>query len=252
MRAFVEMLMKSFLQVRPQLIQYNGELVLDPAYMHTYSLDLRMFGPEGQLKNMAANEKASFSKALKNATCALQGSRSKSREAGMEEGMPEQVATPSEAPEASPNVVGPLSTPGPTSGEDPKDFQPAANDGLLRVRICSVKTCHTPVPIDYHWKMCETCRVNYRKWGIEKRDRMRERRLNVILNSFKIYALINLHLGQDMPQEERDKYLTLSNGKKAQQESNKSGGPSIVVCQILFVTSLTHLTTSALGGANPI
>lgn len=165
--------------MRPQLIQYNGELVLDPAYMHTYNLDPRMFGPEGQLKNTVANEKASFSKALKNATSALQGSRSKSREAT--EGATEQVATPSEGPEITLDVAGPSSTPGPsTSGEDPKSSQAAVNDGLLRVRICSVKTCHVPVPIDYHWKMCESCRVNYRKWGIEKRDRIRERRLKVL------------------------------------------------------------------------
>ncbi|KLO09087.1 hypothetical protein SCHPADRAFT_582635 [Schizopora paradoxa] len=199
-------------KARPQLIRYNGELVLDPAYMHTYNLDPRMFGPEGQLKNMAANEKAQFSQALKNATSALQGSRSKSREAS--EGVSEQVNTPTEAPVSTSNVAGPSSTPGPsTAAEEPKA---TANDGLLRVRICSVKTCHAPVPIDYHWKMCESCRVNYRKWGIEKRDRMRERRL------------------KDMPKEERDRYLTLSKGKRAQQDANKTGGPPIIELEVPF------------------
>lgn len=138
--------------------------------MHTQNPDPSMFGSEGQQKNIAANEKAAFSKApLKNATGALQGSRSESREAtGI--GELHQVTSTLESALAA---ATPSCTPGPSNSlEDPNKGSLAVKDGLLRVRICSVITCHAPVPINCHWKMCETCRVRNRKRGIAKPDRI--------------------------------------------------------------------------------
>lgn len=200
----------SRLQSRPHLIQYNGELILDPAFMHTYELDSRMFGPGGSRRNAAALEDAEFAVALKNASSVVRKD-SKSRESSVAAQSTSPSVEPSAPiPEPSQNFPGNSSelahaltmpsdkpdyrnyrgglggssvahVPGGIMSEAVAQNKASAipDDGLLRVRICTVKNCHNPVPVDYFWKMCQPCRDNYRVWGIKKRKRRREKRLQV-------------------------------------------------------------------------
>ncbi|KAH8114314.1 hypothetical protein DFH11DRAFT_1743497, partial [Phellopilus nigrolimitatus] len=176
---------------RPQLIQYNGELILDPAYMHTYNLDPRMFGSQALKNNAVANTEANFAQTLKNATIAVSGKKSRECSAAARQSTePPPNAAPgssgiSEPAKAMPYLHLPsdelstsqysalVSASSPQASTSAKDI----NDGLLRVRICSVKNCHNPVPIDYHWKMCEPCRDEHKVWSVQKRARKRQKRL---------------------------------------------------------------------------
>lgn len=206
------------------MIQYNGELILDPAFMHKYELDPRMFGPNGSQRNTEATEEAEFSLALKKATESLKRPRSRESTVTAHSAGPSVEPSSSQTPASSVVHVSPggsediqtLTTP-----PDKPDFRnyrggyggssvshvpggamsetvaqnkssTLPNDGLLRVRICTVKNCHNPVPIDYFWKMCQHCRDNYKVWGVAKRQRQRERRLQVrrrVLGTAKIYLI---------------------------------------------------------------
>lgn len=182
------------IQSRPQLIEFNGELILDPAYMHTYALDERMFGAQAQEKNAEAAEKAAFARALANAAKEVPSKKAKSQSREPGSVPPEMTLIPtagssdsSELARAIPGLIqdtpaneaGPSASSSATPAPEPKSATSVPNDGLLRVRICSVKNCHNPVPIDYHWKMCEPCRELYRMWSVQKRARKRERRMQV-------------------------------------------------------------------------
>ena len=181
--------------------------------MHTYELDSRMFGVNGSQRNAEALEDAEFAIALKKATETIRKS-SKSREssaAAAQTASPSiESSTPPPAPAPAPtfargsselahaltmppdkpdyrNYRGGLGgssvshVPGGVMSEAVAQNKTSAlpNDGLLRVRICTVKNCHNPVPVDYFWKMCQPCRDNYRTWGIAKRQRRREKKLQV-------------------------------------------------------------------------
>ena len=48
------------------MIEFNGELIIDPAYLHTFELDPRMFGPQGIADSLEAAEDVEFTKVLRN------------------------------------------------------------------------------------------------------------------------------------------------------------------------------------------
>ena len=181
---------------RPQLIEYNGEFILDPAFLHTFSLDPRMFGPEGSSKNSEALDNAAFMKALKNASSSLP--KAKSRESTVR-----QVSqTPSSDPKGSSELALAMGVTQTQSNESSvqtstpqavPSSSAAPDDGLLRVKICSVKTCHNPIPVDYAWKMCEPCRIIYREWSVQKRARKREKRLQVSEHKFHLFRFSHVH-----------------------------------------------------------
>lgn len=162
--------------------------------MHLYELDPRMFGPEASKLSAARNEELQFLAALRAAEIAA-GLKSSERESSAGDrqsteptGLPTPLPTPvidSELALAMPHLAGSSSATAnyalpesSTSGQkDTTRAQP--DDGLLRVRICTVRNCHNIVPVDYAWKMCASCRDNYKTWGVSKRAKQRERRLSV-------------------------------------------------------------------------
>lgn len=225
------------LQPRPQLIQYNGELVLDPAYMTSYQLDPKVFGPQASSASAAAQEEAAFAKALKNVASSrkqksvdnndLEGPVDESID-GDAQVLHDSREETTPLPSASSNIAVPLSAgPSNSAATNPSAKSPGDPlDGLMRVRICSVKNCHNPIPIDYFWKMCESCRILYRAWGVSKRARRRERRLEVKRKSYQsinkfIYILLFI---QKLPPEERERREALRLKNKARLEAkNKQG-----------------------------
>lgn len=171
--------------------------------MHLYELDPRMFGPEATVESSARNEEMKFLAALRAAEIAA-GLRSSERENSTQDRQSIEPANPtplptqvndSELARAMPHLHGESSfsvndNPSAASSSNEGRLQGSSSaptdipreppdDGLLRVRICSVKNCHNIVPVDYAWKMCASCRDNYKNWGVGKRARQRERRMQV-------------------------------------------------------------------------
>lgn len=171
--------------------------------MHLYELDPRMFGPEATMESSARNEEMKFLAALRAAEIAA-GLKSSDRENSTQDRQSIEPANPtplptqvndSELARAMPHLTGESSFsvndhPSAASSSNEGRLQGSSSapsdipreppdDGLLRVRICSVKNCHNIVPVDYAWKMCASCRDNYKNWGVGKRARQRERRMQV-------------------------------------------------------------------------
>ena len=170
--------------------------------MHLYELDPRMFGPEASKLSAARNEELQFLAALRAAEVAA-GLKSSERESSAGDrqsteptGLPTPLPTPvidSELALAMPHLAGASNLAADTSNSNNANYAlpesstsgqkdtPRAqpDDGLLRVRICTVRNCHNIVPVDYAWKMCASCRDNYKTWGVSKRAKQRERRLSV-------------------------------------------------------------------------